>query len=192
MVSPLPSAELRRFLRRLPLAIVVAAALWLALKRPYNVALCWVTENAARQMEYPQASLVEADGDYALISRSDMRAGSGRLRFSLTQIQFNLIPLLALVLALPASLRRKGWQQLLMAVALLAISHLIGLYLQLKCFYAFSLGAWSEANYGAFARNFYGGLRYFFDIPVTFCLPLLLWVGAFPDRVLGLAGLGKP
>jgi len=192
MVSRRPSGELRRFLRRLPAAIVAAAAIWVAVKRPYNEALCWMTQTVARQTEYPAAAVVQADGDYAILGRTDFRADSGRLRISLTQIQFNLIPLLALTFALPGWHRRGTRQSLLAALALLAVSHLLALFLHLKCLYAFSLGDWSDANYGLFGRNLYGGLRYFFDIPVTFCLPLLLWVGTFPERVLELTGLATP
>jgi hypothetical protein len=189
MRSHTPRSELGRFLRRLPVAILAGAAIWFVVERPYNVALCWAAETVARQGEYPQAAMVQADGDHAILGRTDLRTDSGRLRISLTQITFNLIPFLALVLATPGALGRSGWRQLAYALPLLALSHLLALILQLKCFYAFSLGPWSDANYSALGRNVYGGLRYFFDLPVTFCLPLLLWVGAFPDRVQELGGL---
>ncbi len=180
-----------RFLRRLPVAVLAAAAIWYVAKRPYNAALCWAAEAVSRQTEFPQAAMVQQDGDHAILGRTDLRSDSGRLRLSLTQINFNLIPFLALVIATPAAFSHGGWKQLAYALPLLALSHLVALLLQLKCFYAFSLGPWSDANYGAFARNLYGGLRYFFDLPVTFCLPLLLWVGAFPERVQELGGLEK-
>jgi hypothetical protein len=185
-------ASLGTFLRRLPVAVLIAAAVWVAARRPYNVALCSAVESVARQTEFPRAAMVQPDGDYAILGRTDLRIDSGRLRMSLTQIHFNFIPFLALVLALPRVLRGGGWKQLVYAMPLLALSHLLALLLHLKCFYAFSLGEWSAANYSVVARNMYGGLRYFFDLPVTFCLPLLLWVGAFPARVQELVGLDEP
>jgi hypothetical protein len=54
------------------------------------------------------------------------------------------------------------------------------------------MGPWSRANYSDVARNVYGTLRYFFDIPVTFALPLLLWIGSFPQKVFALVGLPAP
>jgi hypothetical protein len=189
MPSPQSSAELRRFFRRLPVAILLAATIWVAVKGPYGAALCWVTQTVARQIEYPRAALITPEGDRAVLGRTDLRAGSGRMQVSLVQIHFNLIPFLALALALPGTLRRGGWKQLAMAIAILFVSHALALLWDLKCFYAFSLGPWSEANFSFLSRNVYGSLRYFFDLPVTFCLPLLLWVGAFPDRVRKLAAL---
>jgi len=189
MPSSRPASELGRFLRRLPLAVLAATLLWAAVKRPYNVGLCQLTEAVARQTEFPRAASIQADRDHAILGRTDLRADSGRLRLSLTQIHFNLIPFLALVLALQGALSRGGWKQLLYALPLLVLSHMLTLLLHLKCFYAFSLGEWSSANYSDLARNVLGGLRYFFDLPVTFCLPLLLWVGAFPERVQRLADL---
>jgi hypothetical protein len=188
MPSRPPGDSLRRFLRRLPVAVLVAATFWYAGKRPYNVVLCAAAQAVARQTEFPRAALVQADGDHAVLARTDLRSDSGRLRISLTQINFNMIPFLALVLALPAAMRRGGWRQLAYALPLLALSHVLAVLLQLRCFYAFSLGEWSTANYSDLARNVYGSLRYFFDLPVTFCLPLLLWVGAFPQRVQELVG----
>ena len=78
------------------------------------------------------------------------------------------------------------------ALGVLAAAHVLALLWQLKCFEAFSLGPWSRANYSDLARNVYGGLRYFFDIPVTFALPLVLWVATFPDKVFALAGWAAP
>lgn len=176
-------------LRRLPVALVVAALAWLVLAPFYNPLLCGATQALARAFEYPRAAQVTDDGSYAIIGRTDLRADSGRLRVSLTQITFNLVPFLTLALMLKKPFRRGGWRRFLMALVVLAATHVLTLLWQLECFYAFSLGPWSAANYSDVSRNVYGSLRYFFDIPVTFALPLVLWIAAFPDHVLALVGL---
>jgi hypothetical protein len=186
------AVELCVFLRRLPLALVAAVFLW-ALARPvYTPVLCATAEFLARLFEVPPASAVVLQGGDALLGRTDMRADSGWLKFPLTQIHFNLVPFLALVLALPRPLVAGGWRRLLLALAILAASHALSLLWQLKCLEAFSMGPWSSANYSDVARNVYGTLRYFFDIPVTFALPLLLWVGSYSQQVFALVGLGPP
>ena len=192
MPSNARTSELRVFLRRLPLALVGAVILW-ALARPvYAPALCTTAQFLARVFEVPPASAIVLQGGDAVLGRTDMRAGSGWLKFPLTQIHFNLVPFLALVLALPHPLSSGGWRRLLLAGAILASSHVLALLWQLKYLEAFSMGPWSGANYSDVARNVYGTLRYFFDIPVTFALPLLLWVGSYPKQVFALVGLGDP
>ncbi|MFI5142885.1 MAG: hypothetical protein ACHQHM_02520 [Thermoanaerobaculales bacterium] len=191
MPSPRRSDSFRPFLRRLPLALVGAVVIWYLLRIVYNPALCAVTQFVARTYEVPPASLIMPRDDDALLGRSDLRLDSGWLKVSLTEIQFNIVPFLALVLALPRWFRGGAWRVLL-ALLVLALSHVLGLLWHTKYWEAFSLGPWSRATYSDFARNVYGGLRYFFDIPVTFTLPLLLWVWVFPERVFALAGMRAP
>jgi len=192
MPSQTPVVELRVFLRRLPLALVGAVIVWALATPAYSRMLCVSAQFLARLFEVPPASAVVAQGRDALLGRTDMRADSGWLKYPLTQIHFNLVPFLALVLALPHPLAGGGWRRLLLALAILAASHALSLLWQLKCLEAFSMGPWSRANYSDVARNVYGTLRYFFDIPVTFALPLLLWVGTYPQQVFALVGLGAP
>jgi hypothetical protein len=184
------TGELRVFLRRLPLALVCAVIVWALARSLYAPALCASAEFLARVFEVPPASAIVLQGGDALLGRTDMRADSGWLKVSLTEIHFNVVPFLALVLALPHPLSSGGWRRLLLAVAILASSHVLALLWQLKCLEAFSMGPWSRANYSDVARNVYGTLRYFFDIPVKFALPLLLWVGTYPKEVFDLVGLG--
>lgn len=155
----------------------------------YTPTLCWFTQGFARLTENPPAAQIVPDGHRAVLGRIDLRADSPRLRLSLIQIHSNLVPFLALALALPG---RKGWEwwgSLVTALAILFGSHVLTLMWHLKSFYAFSLGPWSLANYTDAQRNLFGGLRYFFDLPVTYTLPLLLWVTLFSDRVTELIGI---
>jgi len=183
-----PNADLRRFLRRLPLALVGAVAIWAVARPVYDPALCACAQAIARFGEVPAASMIVLrDGD-ALLGRSDMRTNSDWLKIPMTQIHFNLVPFLALVLALPRPFSRGGWRRLLAALGLLALSHALGLVWEMKALEALSMGAWSRATYSGLARNVYGTLRYFFNIPVTFAFPLVLWVGAYSERIFALVG----
>jgi len=191
MPSPERTDSLRRYLRRLPVAALVAAVAWVAVRGFYNPALCAVTQFVARVYEVPAATLIMSKDSDALVGRSDLRADSGWLKVPLTEINFNLVPFLALVLAVPRPFAGGAWRRLLWALAALLASHVLALLWESKCFAAFSLGAWSRATYSDFARNVYGALRYFFEIPVTFTLPLLLWVWIYPERVFSLVGLDR-
>lgn len=185
-----PSGDsIAALLRRLPLTLLLAVGVWFVVRPVYNPALVWVTQEMARLFEYPRATIITLDGSYALIGRSDLRADSGRLRYSLTQVHFNTVPFLALFFALPGALRNGGWRRLAGALGALAASHSLTLFLQVKAFFAFQLGPWSAVHYTNLERNLIGGARYFFDIPVTFALPFVLWVAADSDRVLTFLGL---
>ncbi len=187
--SPKPRADLRTFLRRLPLTLIVAALVWLGVRGAYNPALAWVTQGLARLTEAPWATQIQVDGDHAIVGRRDMRADSGRLKLSLTQVHFNLVPYLALLLALPGWWRRDGLQRFGGSLLLLFMSHVLALLWQVKFFFATALGPWSTANYSSLAREALGGLKYFFEIPVTFTLPLLLWTGFFSAQVFAMLGM---
>jgi len=189
MPSKTAAPELRSFLWRLPLSFVVAVIVWAVVRPVYAPALCAATQALGRLFEFPPASVVILQGGDALLGRNDMRPDSGWLKFPLTQIHFTLVPFLALVLALPHPLARGGWRRLLVALGILAVAHVLCLLWQLKCLEAFSMGPWSRATYSDLARNVFGSLRYFFDIPVTFALPLLLWVGSYPREVFVLVGV---
>ncbi|NCO69356.1 MAG: hypothetical protein GW878_02395 [Acidobacteria bacterium] len=184
-----PSADLAAFARRLPMAVVAAVAIWFVARPLYNPVLASATQVVARFYEWPRAAQILVDGDHAILSRTDLHSESAVLRVSLTQINFNLVPFLALVFALPGWWRGRGVKRLFAALAVFFAAHCLGLLWDLKAFYALSLGPWSAANYGTVLRNLYAGLRYFFEIPVTFTLPLVLWVGSYWDRVLVLTGL---
>jgi hypothetical protein len=190
MPPPPPAAELRRLLRRLPWALVAALSVW-ALARPaYDRVLCSATRSLARAFESPPVALVVRDGSHALLGRSDLPPDSAKLRVSLTQIHFNLVPFVALTLALPAALAAGRWRRLVVVLAVFAASHVIALFFQLRGHYALSLGDWSLANVSSLERNLVGTARLFFDLVVTFSLPFVAWAIAFRERVARLTGLG--
>ncbi len=171
------------------MALVAAVAIWAAARAVYDPALCAAAQAVARFGEVPAASaIILRDGD-ALLGRSDMRSDSNWLKVPMTQVQFNLVPFLALALALPRPLAGGQWRRVLAALGVLAVSHVLSLVWEVKALEALSMGPWSRANYSDLARNVYGTLRYFFNIPVTFALPLVLWAGSSWDRVLTLVGL---
>ncbi len=192
MPSQRTARELSAYLRRLPVAFVAAVIVWAVVRPVWSPTLCAATQALGRTFEVPPASVVTLQEDAALLGRNDMRPDSGWLKLPLTQIHFNLVPFLALVLALPHPFARGGWRRLGVALAILAAAQVLALLWQLKFLEAFSLGPWSRANYSDLARNVFGALRYFFDIPVTFALPLALWVGAYPREVFALAGIPAP
>ena len=178
----------RSFLRRLPLTLLIAMLVWLALRPVYDTAISSFAQLLIRSFEYPRVTRLVVEDHSAQVRRSDFRTDSGIPAIPLTEKHFNTIVLLALYLALPRPYSRRQLERLFMGWCVLYLSQTVNLYLHVKCLYALSLGEWSLQNYSDFARNFYGFWRYFTDLPGRFSFPFLIWLGFNWDLVIQLIG----
>lgn len=174
------------FIKRLPLTMVIAMLIWLALRPVLDSAVTGLAEVLVRSFEYPRVTRLETVDNRAQVFRSDFRSDSNIPTIPLTEIHFNTIVLLALYLALPNRFSRKNFERLLMAWFLLYLTQTLNLFLHVKCIYALSLGEWSHQTYSTFSQNFYGFWRYFTDLPGRFSFPFVFWLGFFWKGVLGM------
>ncbi len=174
------------FLKRLPLTLVIAILVWLALRPVWDTAVTGLAEILVRSFEYPRVTRLETVDHRAQVFRSDFRSDSSIPTIPLTEIHFNTIVLLALFLALPNRFSRKNLERLVMAWFLLYLTQTLNLFLHVKCIYALNLGEWSQQTYSDFSRNFYGFWRYFTDLPGRFSFPFVFWLGFFWEGVLGM------
>ncbi len=174
------------FLKRLPLTLIIAILVWLALRPVWDTAVTGLAEILVRSFEYPRVTRLEAVDHRAQVFRSDFRSDSSIPTIPLTEIHFNTIVLLALFLALPNRFSRKNLERLVMAWFLLYLTQTLNLFLHVKCIYALNLGEWSQQTYSDFSRNFYGFWRYFTDLPGRFSFPFVFWLGFFWEPVLGM------
>jgi hypothetical protein len=107
----------------------------------------------------------------------------------LADITFNTIVLLALYLALPRPLSRGQLERLFMGACVLYLTQALNLVFHIKTLYALGLGEWSRQHYSDLARNAFGFLRYFTDLPGRFSFPFLIWLGFNWDPVMELLGI---
>lgn len=178
----------RSFLKRLPLTLVVAMLVWLALRPVLDTAVSGFTQLLIRSFEYPRVTRLVVEDHRAAVHRSDFRTDSGIPAIPLTEKHFNTLVLLALYLALPKPFSRRQLERLFMGWCILYISQAMNLFFHVKCLYALSLGEWSVAHYSDFQRDFYGFWRYFTDLPGRFSFPFLIWLGFNWDLVIQLIG----
>jgi hypothetical protein len=167
----------RRFLRRLPLALVVAMALWLLLRPVLDVAVTGLAQVLVRAYEYPRVTRLVVDEHRVQVRRVDFRSDSKIPTLPLTEVHFNTIVLLALYLALERPLRRRQLERLVMGWSVLLLCQALNLVFHVKTLYALGLGEWSQTNYSDLARNVYGFGQYFTDLPGRFSFPFLIWLG---------------
>ncbi len=182
------AALYRSFLKRLPLALIIAMVVWLLLRPVLDSAVAGFTQLLVRSFEYPRVTRLITEDHRAKVVRSDFRTDSGIPSIPLTEKHFNTIVLLALYLALPRPFGRRQLERLFMGWCVLYLTQTMNVFFHVKCLYAFSLGEWSIQNYSNFARDFYGFLRYFTDLPGRFSFPFLIWLGFNWDLVIRLLG----
>jgi len=166
-----------RFLRRLPLTLVIGTVAWLLLRPITDAAVAGGAQILIRSFEYPRVTRLVSVDHRAQIRRSDFRIDSKIPAIPLTENNFNLIVLLALFLALPRPFSRPQLERLFMGWCVLYLTHAANLVFHVKTLYATGLGEWSTHNYSDAARNIFGYFRYFTDLPGRFGFPFLIWLG---------------
>lgn len=177
-----------RFIRNLLLSIVPVAVVWLLITPFYNRFLAASAQNLLHLVESPNVTeLVSApQGDgYYFILRNDFPPAKRRVySLRVTDIHFHLLLLAVLFLAVP----RVPWRQRLgnlgWALLVAVFFHILLVFFWVKFAYATQLGSWSLANYGAFARNFYGLGKHLLDLPFKLAFPLALWAAFYYRQLL--------
>jgi len=177
-----------QFLIRLPLALCIGMAVWLVLRPAIEPAVAGLAQTLIRSYEYPRVTRLVTDSHQVQVRRSDFRTTSQIPAIPLTEITFNTIVLLALYLALPRPLSRRQLERLFMGGCVLYLTQALNLLFHVKTLYAMGLGEWSQQQYSDLARNAYGFLRYFTDLPGRFSFPFLIWLGFNWDLVMGMLG----
>ncbi len=181
-------APYARFLLRLPPALLIGMVMWFALRPAIDLAVTGLAQTLIRAFEYPRVTRLVVDDHRAQVRRSDFRTNSQIPTVPLTEITFNTIVLLALYLALPRPLSRRQLERLFMGGCVLYLTQALNLVFHVKTLYTLGLGEWSQQNYSDLARNVFGFLRYFTDLPGRFSFPFLIWLGFNWDVVMRLLG----
>jgi hypothetical protein len=163
-------------------------AVWLALRPVIEPAVTGLAQTLIRAYEYPRVTRMIVDDHRVQVRRSDFRTDSLIPTVPLTEITFNSIVLVALYLALPRPLSRRQLERLFMGGCVLYLTQALNLLFHVKTLYAMGLGEWSQQQYSDLARNAYGFLRYFTDLPGRFSFPFLIWLGFNWDLVMGMLG----
>ncbi len=192
---PAPSSDPRswavRFIRNVVLWLIPVWALWTLLTPGYNRFLMAASGNLVRLTERPDRTDVLAHPEnehMAYVSRRDFPPARRLVhQFRMTDVHFHLVLLGALFLAVPGISWRDRLANLGQALLITIFFDLLVVFFIVKAFYATALGPWSVANYGAFARNFYGLGRHLLNLPFKLALPFLLWAVFYLRNMPGLS-----
>ena len=156
-------------------AFLLALAFWFGFSRSYEKTLAAGSQALSNLFESPDVTRLDANGGEILLDRRDFPPGSARPGLSGPDIHFNFVLLVALFALDPRPLRGAHVARFLAAAAALWVIHVLALIFQVHSVYATSLGAWSGANYGRAARNFWAAGWHFYLIAGRFAAPFALW-----------------
>jgi hypothetical protein len=154
---------------------LLALAFWFGFSRAYEKTLAVGSETLSNVFESPDVTRLDATGGEILLDRRDFPPGSARPGLSGPDIHFNFVLLVALFALDPRPLSGAHVARFLAAAAALWLIHVLALFFQVHSVYATSLGAWSLANYGRAARNFWAAGWHFYLIAGRFAAPFALW-----------------
>lgn len=154
---------------------LLALAFWFGFSRGYEKTVATGSEALSNLFESPDVTRLDAKGGEILLDRRDFPPGSARPGLSGPDIHFNFVLLVALFALDPRPLRGAHVARFLAAAAALWLIHVLALFFQVHSVYATTLGAWSLANYGRAARNFWAAGWHFYLIAGRFAAPFALW-----------------
>ncbi|MGZ8869048.1 MAG: hypothetical protein ACXW2P_11955 [Thermoanaerobaculia bacterium] len=125
--------------------------------------------------ERPAVTRLIPKGSELTIERSDFPPGAPRPGLALMDLTFNIILLTTLFAVTRRPFSDRNILGLLLASLSLVIVHVAAVVTNVHSIYALKLGPWSEANYGAVARNFWGGGAHFYTVIGVFGAGFALW-----------------
>lgn len=172
-----------RFALRAALWLIPVAVVWVLITPTYNRFLITAAENLLRLSERPSVSRLSVEAPHHTIAtRTDLSEPGGKIR--VTDIHFPLLMLGAFFLAVPGVSLKDRMNKLGLALLITVFFHLISLFFWVKFLYATQHGAWSAANFGPFAQNFWGLGKHLIDLQFKFAWPLVLWIAFYPRLLL--------
>jgi hypothetical protein len=161
----------RRALFRVAIGFLLGLAFWYALSPPYERLLAFAAEPVLRVFERPAVTRLSAANGEILVDRSDFPPAAPRPGLPAADLHFNFVILAALFGFSPS----RRIRQAAVAAGILFAVHVIALCCQVESLYATRLGAWSAANYGTFARNFWSTSFHIYQIAGRFAAPFAIW-----------------
>lgn len=158
-------------------------ALWIMLTPLYDRAIAAGAEKVIRTFEKPAVTqLRRADDGYITVDRTDFDRRSKRPAVPLRDLTFNIILLVALFAASNRTFSDRNIGGFLVAAAVLALTHVLGMVAEVMSIYVAKLGMWSKVHYSDLERNVWGVANHFYRLVLMYAIAFALW-WAFRDKV---------
>ncbi len=168
---------------RLLVGFLIGLAFWYLFSSTSEKVVASAAEFLLRTAESPAVTRIDAPGREFIVRRSDFPPSSRLPGLPAPDLHFNFVLLVALFALDPHPFRGGRVRRFLLGMVCLFAVHVLALIFQIQRVYALDRGAWSPANYGAAARNFWAGGFHFYQIAGRFAAPFAIW---------WLVGRGEP
>jgi len=151
-------------------------AVWLLLSPLYDRFIARATEMTMRTFERPPVTRLKvAEDHYVTVDRTDFDPRSKRPAIPLRDLTFNFLLLTALFAISKRPFSDRNIVGLLIAAAILAVTHVFGAVAEVMSIYVSKLGLWSTVHYGPIARNFWGVANHFYRLVLMYAIAFSLW-----------------
>jgi hypothetical protein len=177
----LPRIEWRLAVKALA-GFAAGLALWVSLSPAYDRIIASAAGATMRAFEDPPVTrLRQAKDHYITIDRADFDPRSQRPAVPLRDLTFNVILLTALFAASKRTFSDRNIGGFIVAVVILALTHILGAIAEVMSIYVAKLGVWSTVEYTAAERTFWGVASHFYRLVLMYAIAFALW-WAFRDR----------
>jgi hypothetical protein len=170
----------------------VGLAVWVFLTPLYDRAVAAGAEPLLRAFERPKVTHLRPAGDHTVtVERADFDPRSPRPGIPVRDLTFNVVLVFALFAASKRVFSDRNIGGFLAALAILALTHILGLYVEVMSIYVAKLGMWSQVHYTSFDRNLWGALNHFYRVVLMYAIAFALW-WVFRDPAVDRASAAPP
>jgi len=160
---------------------LVGLGAWILLSPAYDKGIAAGAQAVIRAFENPKVTRIRTtETEYASIDRSDFDPRSKRPGFGIRDLTFNIALLTALFAASKRTFSDRNIGGFLIAMVLLAMTHIFGTIAEVMSIYVSKLGMWSTVHYSEFERNLWGVLNHAYRLVLMYAFAFAFWL-AFRD-----------
>lgn len=151
-------------------------AIWVVLTPAYDKVLSAGTQAVMRAFENPKVTRLRPAADnFVTVDRADFDPRSKRPAIPLHDLTFNIALMTALFAASKRTFSDRNIGGFLVALVLLALTHIFGAVCEVMAIYVAKLGMWSTVHYSDFERNVWGVLNHFYRLVLMYAFAFALW-----------------
>lgn len=171
----MPPIEWRVALRAFA-GFVAGVIVWVLLSPLYDRMLASGAETIMRTFEKPKVTRLRPQADqFTTVDRADFDPRSKRPAISIRDLTFNVVLLIALFAASKRPYSDRNIGGFLIAAVMLALTHLLGVIVEVMSIYVAKLGMWSTVHYSDLERNVWGVANHAYRVVFMYAIAFALW-----------------